>query len=150
MRINLGISPAVLADQHLIAEYAEVGMIPGILRKTNSKISCAINNTMLLRFDHTNFFKDKLLYLQLRKEELVKEMLFRNFKVNYPNLSLDGFPENLKNDWTPSIEQSMFVRQRIVERLEEKPDFYRFHGTKIGAQQPQFIKNIWRSELFYV
>lgn len=150
MRVNLGISPALLADQHLIAEYAEVGMIPGHLRKTNFAIPNKINNTMLLRFDHMNFFKDKLLYLEARKEELVKEMEFRGFTVNFPTLEIDSFPTNLLNNWKPTLEQSIFVRQRIIERIAAKPDWYRFHRTNISNQFLQFITNIGDSELFYV
>lgn len=148
MRVNLGISPALLADQHLIAEYAEVGMITGHLRKNS--MTKTTNETMLLRFDHLGFFKDKLLYLQNRKGELVKEMNFRGFKVNFPTLDLDGLPPNLKNNWEPSLNQSRHVKQRIVERLIDKPDWYRFHRTVIGNQLPQFIQNIWDSPLFYV
>lgn len=149
MRVNLGITPALLADQHLIAEYAEVGMVPGHLRKCYS-LPRQPNETMLLRFDHITFFKDKLLYLQKRKEELVKEMEFRGFTVNFPNLDIDGLPHGLKNNWEPSINQSRFVKQRIVERLIAKPDWYRFHRTPIGNQLPQFIQNLWDSPLFYV
>lgn len=149
MRINLGISPALLADQHLIAEYAEVEMVPGMLRKYPA-LPPNINYTMLLRFDHINFFKNKLRYLYMRKMELVKEMRFRGFKVNFPLLLIDDLPEKLKNDWEPALDQSMHVRQRIVERLMDKPDFYRFHRTKIGNQLPQFIQNTWNGALFYV
>lgn len=149
MRINLGVSPALLADQHLIAEYAEIEMVPGTLRK-RFVLPRTINETMLLRFDHINFFKDKLQYLYMRKTELVKEMRFRGFKVNFPLLLIDDLPQKLRNNWKPTINQSMFIRQRIVERLEDKPDFYRFHRTKIGNQQPQFIQNIWDGALFYV
>lgn len=148
MRINLGIPPALLADQHLIAEYAEVEMVPGILRK--NLVVPNINDTMLLRFDHINFFKDKLSYLYHRKIELVKEMRFREFKVNFPLLLIDDLPANLRNNWEPSLNQSRFVKQRIAERLITKPDWYRFHRTVIGNQLPQFIQNLWDSELFYV
>lgn len=137
MRVNIGVTPSLLSDQHLIAEYSEVAMPVGTLKKYNYQVTIKPNSTMLLRFDHMNFFKDKLFYLQRRKAALTKEMQFRGFKTNFPSLCLNGAPKELLNDWEPTILQSNYVRCRIAQRLFEKPDWYRFHGVYIGS-------NIWR------
>jgi deoxyribonuclease (pyrimidine dimer) len=151
MRINVGIIPSILSDQHLIAEYAEIETIPRMVRSTNGSDWIEPNETMLLRRNHIYYFKDKLLYLRERKKQLTKEMRFRGFKTNYPLLAINDLPDKFKNNWEPTIEQSRFVRQRIVERLLQKPDWYRYHGTVIGNNNISlFIKNIWDASLFYV
>jgi deoxyribonuclease (pyrimidine dimer) len=38
---------------------------------------------------------------------------------------LEQWPDHLFNDWNPSESDKMIVRQRITERVDAKPDWYR-------------------------
>jgi|TARA_R110000796_G_scaffold17126_2_gene52978 deoxyribonuclease (pyrimidine dimer) len=129
-RINI-IPVSELHDQHLIAEYREITMVPAALKRTlNSKVGLLkekISKHFTLNSGHVYFFYDKGLYLDKRYTEIVNEMKSRGFNPD----STRVFPiqifkdNNLYNDWTPMIEEQKLIRQRIQERINSKPDWYR-------------------------
>ena len=129
-RINI-IPVSELHDQHLIAEYRELTMVPAALNRTlNSKVGLLkekISKRFTLNSGHVYFFYDKGLYLDKRYTEIVNEMKLRGFNPD----STRVFPiqifkdNNLYNDWTPTIEGQKLIRQRIQERINSKPDWYR-------------------------
>jgi len=129
-RINI-IPVSELHDQHLIAEYREITMVPAALKRTlNSKVGLLkekISKHFTLNSGHVYFFYDKGLYLDKRYTEIVNEMKSRGFNPD----STRVFPiqifkdNNLYNDWTPMIEEQKLIRQRIQELINSKPDWYR-------------------------
>ena len=129
-RINI-INVGELHDQHLIAEYREITMVPAALKRTlNSKVGLLrekISKRFTLNSGHVYFFYDKGLYLDKRYNEIVTEMKSRGFNPNSNRV----FPKqifidnDLYNDWTPTIEDQKLIRQRIQERINSKPDWYR-------------------------
>ena len=129
-RINI-IPVSELHDQHLIAEYREITMVPAALKRTlNSKVGLLrekISKHFTLNSGHVYCFYDKGLYLDKRYTEIVNEMKSRGFNPD----STRVFPiqifkdNNLYNDWTPMIEEQKLIRQRIQERINSKPDWYR-------------------------
>tara|TARA_R110002020_G_scaffold278719_1_gene494108 strand:- start:38 stop:526 length:489 start_codon:yes stop_codon:yes gene_type:complete len=129
-RINI-IPPSELSDQHLIAEYREITMVPGMLKRTlNSKVGLNINKIKkeyTLNEGHVYFFYDKGEYLDKRYTKLVDEMKSRGFKPNpdrrFPS---EVFIEGLYNDWLPTLKEQCIIRQRIKEKIEKKPNWYRF------------------------
>ena len=128
-RINI-IPPQELTDQHLIAEYREITMVPGSLNRTlKSKTGYhkdKVNKTFTLNKGHVYFFYNKGKYLDNRYSELILEMKDRGFKPN-PNRKFPKhiFPEYLYNDWKPTNIDQDIVRKRIALRISERPDWYR-------------------------
>ena len=152
-RINVGINPKYLSDQHLIAESVEITMITGNLRKNNYEIKGDIPENYCLGKGHMNFFKPKLMYLAKRLVEVNNEMKSRGFN---PGTTIDVFEFNfmfLLNNWNPTIEDTKLVRERIVERLRNpkkaKPGFHRYHGKPIEDIET-FSYHLLHSELYYV
>ena len=129
-RINI-IPPEELYDQHLIAEYREITMIPAALNRTlNSKVGLDLSKIPLnftLNKGHVYFFYDKGKYLYKRYLKIISEMKRRNFK---PSISRK-FPKNifiknnLYNDWMPTVEDCAIIRERISEKINRKPNWYR-------------------------
>tara|TARA_B110000116_G_scaffold140098_1_gene121449 strand:+ start:33 stop:506 length:474 start_codon:yes stop_codon:yes gene_type:complete len=129
-RINI-VSVHQLFDQHLIAEYREILMVPAALKRTlNSKTGLdqsKISKTYTLNSGHVYFFYDKGQYLCKRYKEIIDEMKRRGFK---PNLSRK-FPKdiflknNLYNDWTPQPEELEIIKKRIKSKIKQKPHWYR-------------------------
>ena len=37
----------------------------------------------------------------------------------------EQWPDELWNDWTPTLEDIKLIKQRIQERIDKKPDWYR-------------------------
>jgi len=129
-RINI-IEPSELTDQHLIAEYREITMVPGSLKRTLVSKSGyqekKVPKKFTLNSGHVYFFYNKGKYLDIRYEQLIKEMK-RSVINPDPNrkFPIDIFKNiDLYNDWMPTIEDQKIIRQRIKERIAAKPDWYR-------------------------
>lgn len=129
-RINI-IDVSELHDQHLIAEYREITMVPASLNRTlKSKqglLKEKISKRFTLNSGHVYFFYDKGLYLDKRYNQIVTEMKLRGFNPDSTRVfPIQIFKDNdLYNDWTPTIEDQKLIRQRIQERINSKPDWYR-------------------------
>ena len=129
-RINL-VEPSELTDQHLIAEYREITMVPGSLKRTLVSKSGyqekKVPKKFTLNGGHVYFFYNKGKYLYKRYQELIIEMKRRGFNPDSNRLfPVDIFKDNdLYNDWMPTIEDKKIIRQRIQERINAKPDWYR-------------------------
>ena len=126
VRINL-IDPKGLADQHLVAEYNEILMLLGYVRRYPEEKD--IPEQYTLNKGHIKFFKNKLIYIKNRHELLKKEMIRRTFKPE-KTIDLNEFPENLANDWKPREQDFIIIKQRISEKIKQKPEFYRYCGQK--------------------
>ena len=120
VRVNL-INPKALADQHLIAEYNEILMLFGYVKRY--PIPLNIPSQYCLGKGHMTFFKDKLLYLQKRHETLKTEMRRRGFVTNM-TVSLDTFDTPLIQDWKPIEKDKKIIRERILWKLKKKPQYY--------------------------
>tara|TARA_B100000131_G_scaffold314420_1_gene351227 strand:- start:91 stop:510 length:420 start_codon:yes stop_codon:yes gene_type:complete len=129
-RINI-IEPSELTDQHLIAEYREITMVPGSLNRTlNSKIGyqeSKVPSKYTLNKGHVYFFYNKGMYLHKRYMMIVSEMISRGFNPDmnrvFPH---EIFKDNgLYNDWVPTLEDYKVIRQRIEEKIAMKPEWYR-------------------------
>ena len=135
VRINL-INPKNLADQHLVAEYNEILMLFGYVRKYPSEKS--IPHKYCLGKGHVTFFKNKLKYLKERHEVIRKEMQRRNFATNV-SLSLEDFPKNLQKAWKPEREDFDTIKQRLITKINLKPSYYRYEGKK---REKKFFLNL--------
>jgi deoxyribonuclease (pyrimidine dimer) len=130
VRINL-ISPNKLADQHLIAEYNEMLMLLGYVKKFPSLDG--IPKEYCLGKGHIKFFKNKLVYLRERHSEIIKEMRRRGFAVNR-RINLRKFRKELCNNWKPSARDFEIIKERLKWKIEKKPEFYRYYGEKRGKK----------------
>lgn len=129
VRVNL-IHPSKLADQHLIAEYNEILMLVAYVRKFPALDG--IPKDYVLGKGHIKFFKNKLGYLQERHKEISGEMLRRNFKVN-KKINVEGFGKEYFSFWEPKKKDFDLIKKRIVEKINLRPDFYRYCGEKKEA-----------------
>lgn len=133
-RINT-LDPAELTDQHLVAEYREIFMVAGSLRrslKSPNWNSDKIPKKFTLNKGHVTFFYDKGRYLFYRYKSLIAEMKDRGMNPD-PNRTFPTaqWPQELYNDWTPTEADRDIVRERIKIRITEKPNWYRYRGEKI-------------------
>jgi len=150
MRCNAGVDPKLLMDQHLIAEYREIPMIIGGLKKNNYIYKAPIPEKLCLGTGHMTFWKNKLLYLKKRWDEIVKEMRRRGFKTNIVFEIPHDCPKYLINDWFPSKDESMIIRNRIKEKILLKPTFYKWQRISIKDDPNWFISQIMYSKTYFV
>lgn len=124
VRVNL-VNPKALSDQHLIAEYNEILMLAAYIRKYPETDN--IPERYRLGRGHMRFFKNKVLYLKERHENIKVEMRKRGFKTS-KTIDLNTFEKGNKHRWKPECRDIVQVRRRIVSRLKLKPDYYRYCG----------------------
>lgn len=151
-RVNVGIKPYYLSDQHLIAESVEITMITGGLKKNGCQIKSEIPLEFNLGKGHINFFKNKLYYLNKRLLAVNKELDNRNIRHS-TIIDPRQFPSELWNDWKPSLEASKIIRDRIADRLihplRARSGFHRYYKNQIESNI-QFASRMVNSELFEV
>ena len=129
-RINI-VHPSELTDQHLIAEYREIFMVAGSLKRTLvSKVGyqeSKVPERYTLNSGHVYFFYNKGKYLHKRYHELIDEMKRRGFQPDKSRVfPTKVFKDNgLYNDWTPTIEDYKIIRERIQQKINMKPNWYR-------------------------
>lgn len=121
-----------------------------MLRRNKFIHKMSIPSKFKLGTGHMTFWFDKLLYLQRRLSAVKIEINRRKFKVMERDIILDGFPEKYINEWSPTLEDSLIVRQRIGEKILKKPHkFWRYESKYIEAVEA-FVSNIKNGELFIV
>jgi len=117
-RINVGIPPAELVNQHLIAEHREIKRIPNCVAKGRYNMD-GIPDRFKLGTGHVKFFYNKLLYLKSRYIKLYEECISRGFNVqNYIN-AWDNVPIELMNDYQPTEVDRDIIKERINLKLNK-------------------------------
>ena len=130
-RINL-VDPSELSDQHLVAEYREIFMVGSSLQrslksKNWEKTLANIPKKYTLNKGHVTFFYNKGKYLYKRYDLLINEMKNRGMNPNSDRtFKIEQWPKELFNDWKPETEDNKIIRARIKEKIEMKPNWYRF------------------------
>ena len=124
VRVNL-VNPKYLTDQHLIAEYAEVLMLLAYIKQHPEKKE--IPKKFTLKNGHMRFFKDKVMYLKNRHEQIIKEMKKRGFRPTR-TLKTYGVKRSLMNNWKPNPQDLQIIKKRLIQKINLKPEWYRYYG----------------------
>jgi len=132
MRCNCGVNPKYLTDQWLIAEQVELLMIPGMLKKNKNVIKTKIPDKFKLGTGHMVFWCHKLKYLNKRHKAVKAEVKRRGFKAAEREIELDDFPKCFHNDWKPSKEDTDILRERLIWKIEQKPNQWRYMSKSIS------------------
>ena len=130
-RINV-VPVTELTDQHLMAEYRELPMVPASARRSSAARFKPID-IYTLNKGHVTFFYNKKKYLVNRWLDLIAELYDRGYNID-PSArvvkwhELDKFPQV---DWQPDAHAVAINQQRIDERIKMKPQWYRYRGKPI-------------------
>ena len=130
-RINT-IDVTLLPDQHLMAEYRELPMVHGSLKRTLISASgyqvSRVSPIYTLNAGHVYFWYNKKKFLFDRFNQLVNELIFRNYQINPSEriINWNVFDSVPQIDWTPTTSDCDVNLERIVERIKLKPKFYRW------------------------
>ena len=117
-RINVGIPPAELVNQHLLAEHREIKRIPNCVAKGKYNMD-GMPERFKLGTGHVKFFYNKLLYLKKRYIKIYEECINRGFNVqNYIN-AWDNVPDKLMNDYQPTEIDRDIIKERINLKLNK-------------------------------
>lgn len=146
MRINI-IPVNFLSDQHLIAEYREIKMLPKLaVRIIKSKSGLNINkisSTYTLNKGHGYFFVNKLKFIESRFAELCTEISKRGFALHCASLYDINYDysvliENFYNEYIPSAAEMYInidrIKLRIKEMYSKKRNFYKFYSYNMSLE----------------
>lgn len=138
-RINL-VPPEELTDQHLMREYQELPRIVGLVRKAINRegkpSDFKIAPDYILGAGHVTFFYNKLEFLRKRQLLLIAELLVREYKiVHKEGLDLYDIPDEWKGDYIPTNNGLRLSRNRIIEKILMKPQWYKYKGHSIDISQ---------------
>jgi len=131
-RINT-IDPRLLTDQHLMAEYRELPMVHAALSRSLSSLRGVDLSTLpgvyTLNKGHVRFFYNKGKWLYDRYHHLIDELAFRGYDIQ-PELRVVNWnvfrDNNLFLDWEPNQQAHRVNVERIIERVESKPQWYKY------------------------
>jgi deoxyribonuclease (pyrimidine dimer) len=133
-RINL-VRPEDLADQHLFAEWRESKMIvPAALRSIKAGTEKKdISPKYTLNTGHVKFFFNKLYFVRRRFEALGAELILRGYDIkpfDFSNTDYVRAYGQISQDimWEPTKSEIQINIDRIAQRLNERPDWYRWYG----------------------
>lgn len=151
-RINL-IHPSKLADQHLFAEFREIKHVPAALKRSMATKSAdailkGIPGNFTLNTGHVKFFMNKIGFLKERHNLLLQELLHRGYNVSED--SANGFdkrvsdvPAEFMHGYTPSRRAADVSKERILLRISEKPEWYRYKGEQKSVE---FFKELMEND----
>lgn len=135
-RINL-IPVTELADQHLMAEYRELPMIMGSLKRTlESKDGWQkkkVSPQYTLNKGHVYFFTNKKSFLVNRFAALVEELKRRKYNIWPEDRVIDWnvFDPVPQVEWTPTEQDVQLNMERITARIAQKPEWYRWTNRAV-------------------
>lgn len=135
-RINL-VAPEELTDQHLMAEWREIKMVPAALRRSlrtreQNDILRGIPKQFTLNRGHVSFFYDKIGYLKRRYGALTVELVSRGYKLSSTDPDvIFQVPEVFVGMWEPDARALGIIRERIATKIAMKPEWYRYRGNKL-------------------
>lgn len=134
-RINL-VDVAVLTDQHLLAEWREIKMVPAALQRylktnTDSTMLKKVGLRYKLGSGHVSFFYDKMQFLSHRYRLLTAELLARNVRIQDLrafDVYTNGLPDVFKTKiWMPDEKEIAISEARIFAKISEKSNWYKYH-----------------------
>ena len=144
-RINI-IEPSELTDQHLIAEYREIFMVGGSLRRTLKSKSGYMESKVPKKFTlnngHVYFFYNKGKYLHNRYLQLIEEMKQRGFNPDssrefptdvFKNNGLSIISDTARfgsGDFTKSLSKSGSSSSLYEGKTYENRNHKRLHEVK--------------------
>ena len=137
-RINL-VEVERLTDQHLFAEYREITRIFSLVKQacdkySQDKILAKIPPTFRLNTGHVLFFYNKLGFIERRYFALRDELCRRKFNITLKD-DIVEFREDIDlsfyQDFVPSSADRVISVERILQKIAQKPSWYRLNGEVI-------------------
>lgn len=138
-RINV-IAVEQLTDQHLFAEYREITRIFSLVeqacdKQSHEQILAKIPLTYRMSTGHVLFFYDKLAFIEQRYFALRDEVIKRGFNVTLKD-DIVEFRQVIDScfyqDFQPDRQAIAINVERIVEKINAKPNWYKMNGQVIN------------------
>jgi deoxyribonuclease (pyrimidine dimer) len=134
-RINASIRPHELTNSMLFAEYREIKRVANKVKQNKYSEKSKIPHEFTLNTGHELFFKDKILYLKKRSDELYKECLKRRINAQDYSECYKDIPIEFYNDWRETTKARMLLKERINLRLTESKQVHRYYDRIVSLNE---------------
>jgi deoxyribonuclease (pyrimidine dimer) len=134
-RINASIRPHELCNSMLFAEYRETKRVPNKIKANKYSEKSKIPKEFTLNTGHELFFKDKILYLKKRSDELYKECLRRGINAQDYSDCYKDIPIEFYNDWQETTKARELLKERINLRLTESKQIHRYYNRVVSLNE---------------
>ena len=134
-RINASIRPAELSNAMLFAEYREIKHVANKVKNNKYNFNNPTPKIFTLNSGHESFFRDKILYLSKRSDELYKECLKRDINAQDYSDCYKDIPPHLFNDWQETAEARELLKERINLRLTESKQVHRYYNRVVSLEE---------------
>jgi len=160
-RINVGINPRLLTNEHLIAEHREIKRLCDVYYKRKLrgyKFPEALVKDFTLGKGHVLFFVNKPYYTYMRYDAIHRECLHRGMEVqsyhkcwtvyfggffNHYKILSKGYPE-----WEPAKADVVLLANRIIDNIKSSPKLdWKLEGKKITPEEA--IKLVNKAATYY-
>lgn len=132
-------------------------MVVGQLRANDWQIKSPVPLFFDLGKGHMNFMKSKLAYLRRRHEAVKTEMSYRGFKCDALHILRQECPsDEFWNDWNPTMEDSMKLRQRLEQKILDNNNnrpisWWRYNGVNLTHETVNsYLDLIRNGEMYFV
>lgn len=134
-RINASIRPAELSNSMLFAEYREIKRVANKVKANKYSEKSKIPNEFTLNTGHELFFKDKILYLKKRSDELYAECLKRGINAQDYSDCYKNIPKEFFNDWIETSQSRELLKERINLRLTNSKQVHRYYNRVVSLTE---------------
>jgi hypothetical protein len=129
-RINT-IAPALLTDQHLLAEYRELPRIFALARAAIARGIVIGPDRYTLGRGHVLFFYSRTDWLSTRQAAIIAELLDRGYHLAHTQAP-DPVPGCGVSGWTPDAADVALNLARLRDRLHAARRPYTHRGAPVG------------------
>lgn len=146
-RINT-LAPSLLTDEWMLAEYRELPRIINKMKAGKQVQISKIPKAYILGTGHETFFYNKLLYLQKRHKQIVKECLKRGKNIAFTQeIDLTGIDPIYCQDWQPNNDDHLLNIQRLCDRFDDRKRAYHYRMVKLDCDHSfnRYLKIIEKS-----
>jgi deoxyribonuclease (pyrimidine dimer) len=119
----------------LFAEYREIKRVANKVKQNKYSEKSKIPNEFTLNSGHELFFKDKILYLKKRSDELYKECLKRGINAQDYSDCYKDIPIEFYNDWAETTKARELLKERINLRLTESKQVHRYYNRVVSLNE---------------
>lgn len=151
-RVNL-VPVDELSDQHLFAEWRGLELVPRSLNRSLTSrgvdgVLRMVPPAYVLGKGHVSFFYDKGAFLRRRYAELTAELERRgrhNLREGHRFDELGvyaGLPDSYQGEYDPPPEALALNRERVGERLAQRPNFHTGGNTGLDPERAAFERQL--------
>lgn len=137
MRLNCGIDPKNLTDEHLFAESHELKMLPSLFKRVGNNSINKVPVEFTLGRGHMLFFLYKSIYTLNRYHLVLSECHNRNISVDDESYRWDIYQNSASvSNYQETGKEKQILINRISEKIKNSPkEYFHYNHKRISKEE---------------